>query len=76
MSKKTWTKSLRKAIREWSNRCTARWPHIYRRLTVTEITSLCQRYRHRLTGPVSHLSVTGPGLYLPGWGGVKAVCRP
>lgn len=50
--KRTWVKSLRKAIRRHNAFCVRRWPDKYRRLTPRECGELARKDAHLLTGPV------------------------
>jgi hypothetical protein len=80
---KSWRKSLRRAIRQWSNSNAARWPEVYRRLLTVEITALVRQLAPRLTGPVvkigTHLYPAPAGykiVPLKGLGGgTAALCR-
>jgi hypothetical protein len=52
---KTWYRSLKKAIRKYNDDCVRRWPNEYRRATDAEIKAWCDKWRHKLRGPVKKI---------------------
>jgi hypothetical protein len=55
MSKKTWTKSLKRALVRYFQAAEAAWPLIYQMPSRKEIRQIVQENQDRLTGPVRRL---------------------